>query len=519
MTDLVIGLDIGTSSTKAVAVDADGTVVAVVSGSHATSRPRPGWFEQDAQAVWWEQSAALLRALLADERVTRSAIRAVAVSGLGPCLLVCDKAGNPLRPGILYGIDMRATDEVAELTGRLGADSILARGGSALSSQAVGPKLLWLQRHEPDTWARTARWFSASSFLVERLTGEYLIDHHTASQFDPMYEIRAQSWADDWAAALSPGVALPRLAWPGDIAGQVTALASAATGLPLGTPVLAGTVDAWAEAHSVGVRNRGDLMIMYGSTLFLVGVDPVASPHPGLWLTAGLTPDTGTLAAGMATSGLLAKWVADTARQPVGELIEAADQVPAGAEGLVLLPYFAGERSPLFDPGARGVALGLTLAHTPAHLMRAALEAVAMGVRHNLEAFDSVRPDESQWRPVAVGGGVAGALWPQIVSDVCGRAQDIPAQTVGASYGDALLAATAVGLAPPDTDWTQIVAAVSPRPELADLYDRRYAVYRDLYTATRPLTARLLPASASIVPSIGVLSPVSNAGITQVHGM
>ena len=132
----------------------------------------------------------------------------------------------------------------------------------------------------------------------------------------------------------------------------------------------------------------------------------------------------------------------------------------AGADGLVLLPYFAGERSPLFDPGARGVALGLTLAHTPAHLMRAALEAVAMGVRHNLEAFDSVRPDGLRWRPVAVGGGAAGALWPQIVSDVCGRVQDIPAQTVGASYGDALLAAAAVGLVPPDTDWTKIIATV-----------------------------------------------------------
>ena len=491
MTDLVIGLDIGTSSTKAVAVDARGTVVAAVSGPHATSQPRPGWFEQDAQTLWWEQSCGLLRALLADERVGRSAIRAVGVSGIGPCLLVCDKAGNPLRPAILYGIDMRAAAEVAELTERFGEASILARAGSALSSQAVGPKLLWLQRHEPGLWARTARWFSASSFLVERLTGEYLIDHHTASQFDPMYDIRAQSWASDWAAALSPGVALPRLAWPGEIAGRVLARASAATGLPPGTPVLAGTVDAWAEAHSAGVRKRGDLMIMYGSTLFLVGVDPAASPHPGLWLTAGLTPDTGTLAAGMATSGLLANWVADTARWPVGELIEAAGQVAAGAEDLVLLPYFAGERSPVFDPGARGVALGLTLAHTPAHLMRAALEAVAMGVRHNLEAFDSVRPGESHWRPVAVGGGAAGSLWPQIVSDVSGRAQNIPAQTVGASYGDALMAAAAVGMVPPDTDWTKIVATVQPRPELADLYDRRYAVYRDLYTATRPLMPRL----------------------------
>jgi xylulokinase len=259
-------------------------------------------------------------------------------------------------------------------------------------------------------------------------------------------------------------------------------------------------VDAWAEAHSVGVRRPGDLMIMYGSTLFLVGVDPAASPHPGLWLTAGLTPDAGTLAAGMATSGLLANWVADTAGRPVGELAGAAGAVPPGADGLLLLPYFAGERSPLFDPGARGAALGLTLAHTPAHLMRAALEAVALGVRHNLEAFDSVRPAGSSWRAVAVGGGVGksgtgsstgSALWPQIVSDVCGRPQDIPAETVGASYGDALLAATAAGLVPPGTDWTKIVATVEPRQELAELYDRRYAAYRDLYTATRPLISRL----------------------------
>jgi xylulokinase len=491
VTDLVIGLDIGTSSTKAVAVDAGGTVVAAVSGPHGTSQPRPGWFEQDAQTLWWEQSCELLRALLNDDRVGRSAIRAVGISGIGPCLLVCDQAGNPLRPAILYGIDMRATAEVAELTERFGSTAILARGGSALSSQAVGPKLLWLQRHEPDIWARTARWFSASSFLVERLTGEYLLDHHTASQFDPMYDIGAQSWASDWAAELSPGVALPRLAWPGEIAGLVTDRASAATGLPPGTPVLAGTVDAWAEAHSVGVRQRGDLMIMYGSTLFLVGVDPAARPHPGLWLTAGLTPDTGTLAAGMATSGLLANWVADTAGLPVGELIEMAGQVAAGAEGLVLLPYFAGERSPIFDPDARGVALGLTLAHTPAHLMRAALEAVAMGVRHNLEAFDSVRPDGSQWRSVAVGGGAIGSLWPQIVSDVSGRAQEMPAQTVGASYGDALLAASATGMVPPGTDWTKIVATVQPRPEFAALYDRQYAVYRELYAVTRPLIPRL----------------------------
>ena len=257
--------------------------------------------------------------------------------------------------------------------------------------------------------------------------------------------------------------------------------------------MLAGTIDAWAEAYSVGVQSPGDLMIMYGSTLFLIGVDPSAESQLGLWRTAGLSPQAGTLAAGMATAGLLASWVAETARLPLADLMAAAANVPAGAGGLVLLPYFAGERSPIFDPGARGVAVGLTLTHTPAHLMRAALEAVAMGVRHNLEAFDLARTDAAGWRAVAVGGGSASGLWPQLVSDVTGRVQAIPEQAIGASYGDALLAAVAAELVSPGTDWTTIEGTVRPRPELHQTYSELYGVYRDLFTATRPLLARLQP--------------------------
>jgi xylulokinase len=158
---------------------------------------------------------------------------------------------------------------------------------------------------------------------------------------------------------------------------------------------------------------------------------------------------------------------------------------------LVLLPYFAGERSPVFDPGARGVALGLTLAHTPAHWMRAAYEAIAMGVRHNLEAFDQSRTAGAPWRAVAVGGGAAGQLWPQVVSDVTGRVQYLPEQTIGACYGDALMAATTLGLVPQGTDWTRIDREIRPRPELAELYQRRYEIYRELYPATRQLIAQL----------------------------
>jgi xylulokinase len=371
------------------------------------------------------------------------------------------------------------------------AGRILARAGSALTSQAVGPKLLWLQRHKRELWSAAARWFSTSSFVVEKLTGQYVLDHHTASQCDPMYDMVTQDWAPGWADMLSPGVPLPELAWSDQVVGNVTARAAAYTGLPQGTPVLAGTVDAWAEAHSVGVRDERDLMIMYGSTLFLIGVDHHTDTHPGLWRTAGLSPGTRTLSAGMATSGLLTQWIAETTGRPLADLASSAEQVPPGADGLAILPYFAGERSPLFDPGARGAVLGLTLAHTPAHLMRAAYEAVAMGVRHNLEAFDSVTQEGTRWRAIAVGGGATGDLWPQIVTDVSGLPQVIPEQIIGACYGDALLAATAVGMVPKDTCWMNPARSIHPRLELADLYNERYSIYRDLYAVTRPLIDRL----------------------------
>jgi xylulokinase len=198
----------------------------------------------------------------------------------------------------------------------------------------------------------------------------------------------------------------------------------------------------------------------------------------------------------MATSGLLTAWVAELTGRSLAELTQGAAALPPGADGLVLLPYFAGERSPLFDPGARGAVLGLELRHRPEHLMRAAYEAVAMGVRHILEHFDTSSTDgerrDARWRIVASGGGAAVPAWTQIVSDVTQLRQLVPATTVGAAYGDALLAATAAGLTAPDADWTRDATVVEPRPEAAAAYDRLYGVYRDAYTATRPLMDRLV---------------------------
>ncbi|TDD19993.1 sugar kinase [Kribbella turkmenica] len=482
----VVGVDIGTGSTKGVLVALDGTVVAAARRDHVAALPRPGWVEMDAERDWWDDVADVLRELTA----TGEEVVAVCVSGLGPCVVQTDEDLRPRRPAVLYGVDTRATREISEITEQLGADAILDRCGKDLSSQAIGPKLAWLRRNAGRDWRPRDRWFSAHSYVVARLTGEWILDHHTASQCDPFYDVHAQDWATDWVEQVLPGLALPRLVWPSEQVGVVHGAAAVATGLAEGTPVVAGTVDAWAEAFSVGVRRPGDLMLMYGSTMFFVQVLAEPTSVRGLWTTVGVEPASHTLAAGMATSGTITTWLQDlTGGVPFETLVAEAAAVPAGSEGLVMLPYFSGERTPIYDPLARGVIAGLTLRHGRAHLLRAAYEGIACGVKQIVGAFE-----EAAGRPariVAVGGGTQGGLWTQIVSDVCGLEQQVPARTIGASYGDALLAAIGVGLVPPETDWAQLDHVVQPDRSTEPAYSTLFRTFTELYPVTRPLVHRL----------------------------
>jgi xylulokinase len=468
-----------------VLVRPDGSVAASATRDHAVSTPRPGWVEHDALAVWWADVVSI-----AGELGTATPVDAVAVSGIGPCLLPTREDGGPLRPAVLYGVDTRATTQIAAQNEAFGADAVLARCHSPLTTQAIGPKLAWLREQEPDVYARTRRWFMASSYLGFRLTGEYVLDHHTASQCDPLYDLHARDWATDWAQEIAPGLELPRLAWAGETVGTVSSKAAEQTGLPEGAPVSAGTVDAWAEAFSAGVREPGDLMLMYGSTMFFVQVLEQAIARPGLWTTAGVDPGSFTVAAGMATSGSLTSWLRElTGGASFDELVAEAGATPPGADGLVVLPYFAGERTPIYDPQARGVIAGLTLRHRRGHLFRAIYEGIAYGIRQILDHIDAAAGPAS--RIFAVGGGTQGGLWTQIVSDVTHREQLVPAQAIGASYGDALLAAIGTGLQPPDADWSRVGARVEPDLAHRGLYDELYETYVDLYPASREQVHRL----------------------------
>jgi xylulokinase len=487
---MFLGVDIGTASSKAVVTDEHGDIVVSEVRTHATSSPHPGWFEHDAENVWWADFLDLVRRVLL--RVDSNAVQCVGVSGIGPVVLLTDAAGRPVRPAILYGVDTRAEREIETLTARLGAERVLAVAGNRLTTQAVGPKMLWVAAHDPDAWARATRWHCASSYLVDRLTGEYVLDRYSASAADPLVDLGTLDWWDDAWEAVAPNLERPRLAWPGDVVGHLLPSAAEATGLRPGTPVLAGTIDALAEAYSVGCRDVGDTMVMYGSTLFFVQVVPRPASHPGLWAASGLTSRTYTLAAGMATSGLVTSWLAGVAGTDVGTLAAEAAMVRAGSDGLVLLPYFSGERTPLFDPGARGCWLGLTLAHTRAHLFRSALEGVGFGVRHNLEAMSEA--GAAPRRLVAVGGGTRDDLWPQIVSDITGLPQDVPTTAIGASYGDARLAADACGV--DTTGWNPVSHRLEPDPASTTVYAQLYDVYRRTYDALRD-DMHLLTALAS----------------------
>ncbi|WP_432398571.1 FGGY-family carbohydrate kinase [Pseudarthrobacter sp. L19] len=486
MREVVLGVDIGTSSSKGVLVGFDGRIEGLATRHHEVDRPLPGHVEMDPD-LWWEEFESIARELSANRSIR---IVGVGVSGMGPCAAITDEAGAVLRPAILYGIDTRAGEQIAQINDKFGPQSIVERCGSSLSSQAIGPKLAWLADHESEAFSKARMLFMPSSWLVYKLTGDYVLDHHSASQCTPMYDTLAHQWHRPYAEPLMQSIELPRLVWPGEVVGHVGAAAATRTGIPRGVPVTGGTIDAWAEAVSVGAHAPGDLMLMYGTTMFLINTLRERATSSILWGTVGAAPGTYSLAGGMATSGAITSWVRQLSGSPdFSALLEEAESSGPGAKGLLMLPYFAGERTPISDPDARGLILGLSLDHGRGDIYRATLEATAFGVRHNLEALKAHGAVVN--RVTAVGGGTQGDLWTQIISDVTGLEQRIPAVTVGASFGSAFLAASA--LQPLDiSEWNPIVSVVQPNPDLFGPYSSLYTLYRELYESTCSLTHRLV---------------------------
>lgn len=494
----LLGIDVGTYSTKGVLTTPRGEVLHQHVVEHDVSFQQPGWVEQDADDIWWADVVAVCHSVR-DAGFDMSNIGAMAVSAIGPCMLPVDEQGKPLRPGVLYGIDTRAHEEIEWLNNEFGEEAMFALGGMALTSQAIGPKILWLKRNEPDVYAFTHKILTASGYLVFKLTGEYVIDRHTGAHYNPLVDISTIDWDDRFAGPIVDMGKLPRMLWSTEIAGHVTKAAAAETGLPEGLPVTAGTVDAAAEAVSVGAVQPGDLMVMYGTTMFFILVTEEVVPDPRVWSTGYVFPGTRNIAGGMATTGALTRWFRDQLGQPemsaeadgrsnaYEALAALAADIPPGSHGLVCLPYFAGERTPIHDPDARGVFAGLTLSHTRGHMYRAILEGTAFGVRHNIETLRDIGAPPR--RIVAVGGGAKNTTWLQIVSDVANIPQVVAQQTIGAAYGDAFLAGLSSGIIPDlsvltDT-WIETKTVIEPNPKHDQVYSETYGVYRNLYANAR----------------------------------
>jgi xylulokinase len=485
-----LGVDIGTFETKGVLVDAGGAIVAMAARAHQMIVPQAGWAEHRAEEDWWGDFVHVTKVLLAESQVRPQDIACVATSAIGPCMLPVDAGGTPLMNGVLYGVDTRAQAEIDILNAQIGAEVILDRCGNALTSQSVGPKILWLKRHHPHLFARTAKVLTSTSYLTWKLTGEYTIDHYTAANFSPLYDVETLDWTADLADFL-PLEKLPRLGWATDIAGHITPAAALETGLAAGTPVTIGTIDAAAEAVSVGVQATGDMMMMYGSTIFIIQVTQTRVRDGRLWYAPWLVPGQHASMAGLATSGTLTHWFRNELARDADFATLAAEAAasPKGAKGLICLPYFSGERTPIHDPQAKGAFFGLNLTHTRGDMFRAVMEGIACGTAHVLDTCRAV--GAMPQRVLAVGGGTKNEVWMQATSDLGGVSQIVCEKTVGASYGDAFLAAVAVGTATPDeiARWNPVARTVIP--ETVPAYARQYPLWQALYTRTREIAHAL----------------------------
>ena len=494
----ILGVDIGTQGNKGVVLNENLESVAKTYMEHDYFQPRPNWYEHDAEKIWWGGFKQVVQHLLLQIDSSSDKIVGVGCSGLSPCFLPVDENDNPLRNAILYGIDTRSEKEIGEITEIIGTEQILNNNKQPLSTQAVGPKMLWYKKNEPEQFSRTRRFFTTTNYIIYKLTGKYVLDHTQGSFFGPFYNFNTHSWDTKICELFEiPYEWFPPLKNSIDIAGTISAQASTETGLAKGTPVIVGTADAIAEAFSTGASEKGEITLIYGTTGIIIITTDKCSVMKELWiLPHPITENEYLVAGGTAAAGALTKWYRDnfgTIEQVMQKrndinaydlLQKQAEKVPVGSDGLVVLPYFSGERTPINDPLARGLILGLTLSHRRAHIYRSLLEGAAYSFQHHLDIFKQNNFLIS--RVVACGGGTKGDLWPQIVSDVIGYDQFIPGSSIGAEIGSAYFAAIAVGLVKDIKSIKKFIEKknskyVTSNSKNHKIYQNYYHVYRNIY--------------------------------------
>ncbi len=496
----VVGIDCGTQGLRSVVVDAQGRVLGEASQEFDISYPRPAWAEQDPDD-WWAAACATVPAALREAGVSAEDVVGVSVDGTSCTVVACKRDGTPLRPAILW-MDQRAHEEAAAITAT--KNPILKYVSWQESPEWMLPKAWWLSKHEPDVYAAAELIIEETDWLMHKLTGKW-----TASLCNVTCKWNYARPEGGWPTGLLEEIGLTSLLekWPeevlpmGQVAGELTSEAAEALGLKAGTAVAEGGIDAYAAMVGVGVVRPGRMALVMGtSTCHMALCDRgifeshVWGPYPD-----ALLEGTWVLEGGQTATGAIVDWLADnfgyreeleaqrTGRNRFELLDEKAAAVPPGAQGLLVLDYWQGNRTPIRDPLARGVVVGLSLSHGIGHLLRAIYEGTAMGTRHILEDLTAAgfKPDGIY----ACGGGTRSELWLQIHADVC----QVPIYTTAipeaTALGTAMCAAVGAGMfdsLPAAADeMVRITREVAPRPELRVLYDELFDKYVKTYWALK----------------------------------
>jgi xylulokinase len=476
----VLGIDVGTTALKAIALEREQGIGAQAGLPHELYSLHSGWAEEDPER-WWTTTVEAIRQLLAV--IPSQSIEAIGVSGMVPAMAILDASGKPLRRSIQQN-DARAVLEIEELRAAVDADEFFRITGCVPNQQSIDTKWRWLQRHEPQVIERAAHLCGSYDFIVSRLTGHYSLEENWAAE-SGLYDVTRHRWHAPYLehAGIDPAL-LPPVHQPVEIVAGVSQETAGLTGLLAGTPVVAGSADHVAAALAAGLTQSGDILLKFGGAGDILYCDTRPDPDPHFFFDYHDIPGLTLINGCMASSGSLVKWfstqLADGASPQ--ELDREAQSIEPGAGGIIALPYFLGEKTPIFDPSARGVFAGVMLHHTRAHLYRAILESVCYGFAHHLALLrEANRPLQ---RVVAADGGSRSALWMQIAADVLNLPVQVVAGEAASALGAAYVAAMGAGMF---NNWNNITHFISQgptyHPHSANVarYQKGFELYRELY--------------------------------------
>lgn len=502
----MMGIDVGTSGTRAVIVRPGGQVAGSATANHQPmSMPKPGWAEQSPED-WWSAAIAAVRAALDQASLEGADITAVGLSGQMHGVALLDRANIVLRPALLW-CDQRTQKQCDWITNRVGKDQLIRWVLNPALTGFSAPKLLWIREHEPRVYERAAHFLLPKDYLRLKLTGDFATDVSDASG-TLLFDVAHRRWSDEVLQRLQIDRSLlPRAYESPEITGEISSEAALLTGLRSGTPVVAGAGDQPASAVGSGIVVQGLTSATLGTSgvIFAFTGEPTLDPQgrihtfchavPGKWQVMGVTQG----------AGLSLRWFREQfseseawyARQvgldPYEVIIREAVNVPPGCDGLLFLPYLMGERTPHLDAEARGMWFGLTAAHTRGHMIRSILEGVAFSLRDSLEIFRQLKIPVKQVR--ASGGGSRSPLWRRIQADIYAEELVTLEESEGSAYGAALLAGVGSGIYSSVEEAVRESVRVRERlaPDAMNtiVYDQLYQVYRQLYPAVRDLAHQL----------------------------